>query len=76
VAEHHATMLTAEHTSQANQSAQAAAVKVIDMLQIQYHILRIECQFLHFDLQRLHLIARHDAPVASYDRDVSNSLVL
>jgi hypothetical protein len=76
VAEHHVTVLAAKHTSQADQRAQAGAVEKIHLLQIQHHLLCIKGVFLDFDLEGQHFVARDDAAVASYNRNVSVSRVL
>ena len=76
MAEHHVTVLAAKHTSQAYQRAQAGAVEEIHLIQIQHHLLGIQCEFLNFDLQGQQFVACDDAAVASYNRDVSVSRVL
>jgi len=76
VAQHHVTALAAKHASKSNQGANSAAVNEIHLLHIQNHLLRLEHEFVHFDLKDLQLIARDDATVASQHHDVSNSRVL
>ena len=76
MAEHNIAALAAMHPSQANQGSQATTVNEIDLRQIQYHLIRIQREFFNFDLESLHLIARNDAALASYNQDVPDSLVL
>ena len=76
VAEHHVTVLAAQHTSEANQGAEAAAIEEIDLRKIQDNMLRLEHELVDGDLQGLYFIADDDTAVASQDCDVSNARVL
>ena len=76
MAEDDVAAVAAMHASHANQGAQSTTVKKVDLRQIQYHLIRIEREFFNFDCQSLSLVARDYAALASYNCDISNSLVL